>query len=247
MINEEDCDEVVAMVVSVAAYVSCVAVYHTECTAREPTSNRDVEKAQMVRPLSMEVNGHATSPLLRTAPESEMGTRETENQVREGEGYQIGIDIEDLAVADEIAVDIEDVADEDQIGVDIEDVADEDHSDAPDPEPMEPTTSSSISTRHDEPNRRKRKRLSGDPMVENLGSLAKGINRIASAMEERLRINKALDLSNLAGELKKIPDFSDELIIEASEYLASDEKLAKIFFILSEDQRKSWLLKRLGH
>lgn len=66
------------------------------------------------------------------------------------------------------------------------------------------------------------------PLVEKLGSLVNVINRIATALEECLRINKVWDLSNLAGELKKVSGYS-ELIAEASEYLASDNKIARTF------------------
>lgn len=107
----------------------------------------------------------------------------------------------------------------------------------------QPASSSSVPNRQGVPAKRKRDDNSEAGMVEIMGSLAEGIQRIASAMEDK----KPVDLSSLVQELSKIPDFSDELVIQASEFLASDDRWARLFLALSCDQRKSWLMKRLGN
>ncbi|OVA20474.1 Myb/SANT-like domain [Macleaya cordata] len=157
--------------------------------------------------------------LTRTGPESLAGEKD--------EGSQIGGGIEDLAIEQDLG----------DLGT-----QNEKHT--------QPTSSSSVPTRQEVPLKRKKEQLkrkreshSEVGMVDILGSLAEGIQRIASAMEDK----KPVDLGTLVQELSKIPDFSDELVIQASEFLAYDDRWARLFFALSVDQRKSWLLKRLGH
>ncbi|XP_010247462.1 PREDICTED: uncharacterized protein LOC104590478 [Nelumbo nucifera] len=87
----------------------------------------------------------------------------------------------------------------------------------------------------------KRKRTV-DMMVETMNAMATNIGRIADALEQS---SKTVGLDELFELVKKIPGFGDDLVIEACEFLAFDERRAKLFLKLDERLRKIWLLKRL--
>ncbi|XVF47195.1 hypothetical protein PTKIN_Ptkin03bG0089600 [Pterospermum kingtungense] len=86
----------------------------------------------------------------------------------------------------------------------------------------------------------KRKRTS-DVMLELMSAMAENIGRIADALTE----NNAVCLDEVFQMVQKIPEFDDDLIVDACEYLALDEKRARMFLKLDERLRKRWLLKRL--
>ncbi|KAK7400983.1 hypothetical protein VNO78_12292 [Psophocarpus tetragonolobus] len=89
--------------------------------------------------------------------------------------------------------------------------------------------------------KRKRRRTS-DVMIEMMGFMAADISRIADALTES---NKTACLEEVVEKVQNMPDFDDDLIIEACEYLCFDEKRALMFLKLDERLRKKWLLKRL--
>ncbi|XP_054819376.1 uncharacterized protein LOC129318557 isoform X4 [Prosopis cineraria] len=87
-----------------------------------------------------------------------------------------------------------------------------------------------------------RKRRSSDAMLEMMSVIAVDIGRIADALTES---NKTSYLDEVFETVQNIPDFDDDLIIEACEYLCFDDKKALMFMKLDERLRKKWLLKRL--
>ncbi|KAJ1384112.1 Myb/SANT-like domain [Sesbania bispinosa] len=87
-----------------------------------------------------------------------------------------------------------------------------------------------------------KRRRTGDVMLQMMSIMAADIGRIADALTES---NKTACLEEVVGKVQNIPDFDDDLIIEACEYLCFDEKRALMFLKLDERLRKKWLLKRL--
>ncbi|KAK6936898.1 Myb/SANT-like domain [Dillenia turbinata] len=90
------------------------------------------------------------------------------------------------------------------------------------------------------PKQASRKRHAAEAILEVLSTMSANIGRIADALTEN---NHCLD--ELFEMVQKIPGFDDDLIIEACEYLSSDEKRARMFLNLDDRLRKMWLLKRL--
>ncbi|XWS52655.1 hypothetical protein CRYUN_Cryun11dG0089500 [Craigia yunnanensis] len=86
----------------------------------------------------------------------------------------------------------------------------------------------------------KRRRTSG-VILELMSAMAENIGRIADALME----SKAVCLDGLFQMVQTIPDFDDDLIVDACEYLSFDEKRARMFMKLDERLRKKWLLKRM--
>ncbi|XP_028803943.1 uncharacterized protein LOC114759016 [Neltuma alba] len=87
-----------------------------------------------------------------------------------------------------------------------------------------------------------RKRRASDAMLEMMSVMAVDIGRIADALTEN---NKNSCLDEVFEIVQNIPEFDDDLIIEACEYLCFDDKRALMFMKLDERLRKKWLLKRL--
>lgn len=87
-----------------------------------------------------------------------------------------------------------------------------------------------------------RKRSASDVMVEMMSAMTENIGRIADALTES---NSTVCLDELFEIVQNIPGFDDDLIIEACEYLSSDDKRARMFMKLNDRLRKKWLLKRL--
>lgn len=87
-----------------------------------------------------------------------------------------------------------------------------------------------------------KRRRTGDVMLQMMSVMAADIGRIADALTEN---NKTVCLEEVVEKVQNIPDFDDDLIIEACEYLCFDEKRALMFLKLDERLRKKWLLKRL--
>ncbi|TKY46642.1 L10-interacting MYB domain-containing protein [Spatholobus suberectus] len=87
-----------------------------------------------------------------------------------------------------------------------------------------------------------KRRRTGDVMLQMMSVMAADIRRIADALSES---NKTLCLEEVVEKVQNMPDFDDDLIIEACEYLCFDEKRALMFLKLDERLRKKWLLKRL--
>ncbi|XP_007015359.2 PREDICTED: uncharacterized protein LOC18590030 isoform X1 [Theobroma cacao] len=86
-----------------------------------------------------------------------------------------------------------------------------------------------------------KRRRTSDVMLEMMSDMAANIGRIADALTE----SKAVCLDELFQMVQSIPEFDDDLIIDACEYLSFDEKRAMMFVKLDERLRKKWLLKRL--
>ncbi|KAK7295758.1 hypothetical protein RJT34_18670 [Clitoria ternatea] len=89
---------------------------------------------------------------------------------------------------------------------------------------------------------RSKRRRASDVMLEMMSVMAADISRIADALSDS---NKCLCLEEVVEKVQNMPDFDDDLIIEACEYLCFDEKRALMFLKLNERLRKKWLLKRL--
>lgn len=87
-----------------------------------------------------------------------------------------------------------------------------------------------------------KRRRTSDVMLEMMSVMAADISRIADALSEN---NKTVCLEEVVEKVQNMPDFDDDLIIEACEYLCFDEKRALMFLKLDERLRKKWLLKRL--
>lgn len=87
-----------------------------------------------------------------------------------------------------------------------------------------------------------KRRRTGDVMLQMMSVMAEDISRIADALTES---NKTSCLEEVVKKVQNIPDFDDDLIIEACEYLCFDEKRALMFLKLDERLRKKWLLRRL--
>lgn len=87
-----------------------------------------------------------------------------------------------------------------------------------------------------------KRRRTGDVMLQMMSVMAADIGRIADALTEN---NKTVCLEEVVEKVQNIPDFDDDLIIEACEYLCFDEKRALMFLKLDERLRTKWLLKRL--
>ncbi|MED6149970.1 hypothetical protein PIB30_067721 [Stylosanthes scabra] len=87
-----------------------------------------------------------------------------------------------------------------------------------------------------------KRRRTSDVMLEMMSVMAADISRIADALAER---NKTVWLEEVIEKIQNIPEFDDNLIIEACEFLCFDEKRALMFLKLDERLRKKWLLKRL--
>ena len=79
-------------------------------------------------------------------------------------------------------------------------------------------------------------------MLEMMSVMAADISRNADALSEN---NKTVCLEEVVEKVQNMPDFDDDLIIEACEYLCFDEKRALMFLKLDERLRTKWLLKRL--
>ncbi|XVE59852.1 hypothetical protein DITRI_Ditri05aG0080200 [Diplodiscus trichospermus] len=86
-----------------------------------------------------------------------------------------------------------------------------------------------------------KRRRTSDLMLEMMSAMAENIGRIADALTE----SKAECLDEVFQMVQKMPDFDDDLIIDACEYLSFDEKRARMFMKLDERLRRKWLLKRL--
>lgn len=87
-----------------------------------------------------------------------------------------------------------------------------------------------------------RKRRASEAMLDMMSVMAVDIGRIADALTENKNhscLEKVIEI------VQSIPDFDDDLIIEACEYLCYDDKKALMFMKLDERLRKKWLLKRL--
>jgi hypothetical protein len=97
----------------------------------------------------------------------------------------------------------------------------------------------SSSSHSEEPLKRRR---SSDIMLETMSAIAADIGRIADALTEN---KKSVCLDKLFEMVQTIPDFDDDLIIEACEYLSFDERRAMMFMKLNERLRRKWVLKRL--
>ncbi|XP_042520087.1 uncharacterized protein LOC122093700 isoform X1 [Macadamia integrifolia] len=78
-------------------------------------------------------------------------------------------------------------------------------------------------------------------IMETMNSVAANLGEIAEALDR----NNKISIDNLYNEMMKIQDFDDELLVEALEYVASDDKKAMTFLTLNEKRRKNWLLKHL--
>lgn len=87
-----------------------------------------------------------------------------------------------------------------------------------------------------------KRRRTNDVMLQMMNVMANDIGRIADALTER---NKTACLEEVVEKVQNIPDFDDDLIIEACEYLCFDEKRGLMFLNLKERLRKKWLLKCL--
>ncbi|XP_068494616.1 uncharacterized protein [Phaseolus vulgaris] len=87
-----------------------------------------------------------------------------------------------------------------------------------------------------------KRRRTSDVMLQMMSVMAADISRIADALTET---NKTLCLEEVVEKVQNMPDFDDDLIIEACEYLCFDEKRALMFLKLEDRLRKKWLLKRL--
>ncbi|XP_020222381.1 uncharacterized protein LOC109804884 isoform X3 [Cajanus cajan] len=87
-----------------------------------------------------------------------------------------------------------------------------------------------------------KRRRTSDVMLQMMSVMAADISRIADALSES---NKTVCLEEVVEKVQNMPDFDDDLIIEACEYLCFDEKRALMFLKLDERLRKKWLLKRL--
>ncbi|PPD75367.1 hypothetical protein GOBAR_DD27706 [Gossypium barbadense] len=86
-----------------------------------------------------------------------------------------------------------------------------------------------------------KRRRSSDILLDVMGAMAENIGRIADALTE----SKGVSLDELFQMVQSIPEFDDDLIVDACEYLSFDEKRARMFMKLDERLRKKWLLKRL--
>jgi hypothetical protein len=87
-----------------------------------------------------------------------------------------------------------------------------------------------------------KRRRTNDVMLQMMSVMAADIGRIADALTES---NKTSCLEEVVEKVQNIPDFDDDLIIEACEYLCVDEKRGLMFLKLDERLRKKWLLRRL--
>ncbi|WJX38013.1 hypothetical protein P8452_25715 [Trifolium repens] len=87
-----------------------------------------------------------------------------------------------------------------------------------------------------------KRRRTDDVMLQMMSVMAADIGRIADALTES---NKTGCLEEVVEKVQNIPDFDDDLIIEACEYLCFDEKRGLMFLKLDERLRKKWLLRRL--
>ncbi|XP_010275995.1 PREDICTED: uncharacterized protein LOC104610872 isoform X2 [Nelumbo nucifera] len=79
-------------------------------------------------------------------------------------------------------------------------------------------------------------------IISTMNTLAANLGRIAEALD---RSNKAMSIDYLYEEVTKIQDFDEDFVIEALEYLASDDKKGRTFLTLDEKRRKNWLLRNL--
>ncbi|KAK7304875.1 hypothetical protein VNO77_42768 [Canavalia gladiata] len=87
-----------------------------------------------------------------------------------------------------------------------------------------------------------KRRRTSDVMLQMMSVMAVDIGRIADALSES---NKTVCLEEVVEKVQNMPDFDDDLIIEACEFLCFNEKRALMFLKLNERLRKKWLLKRL--
>ncbi|KAJ4976412.1 hypothetical protein NE237_001518 [Protea cynaroides] len=78
-------------------------------------------------------------------------------------------------------------------------------------------------------------------IMEMMNSAAANLGKIAETLDR----NNKISIDNLYNEIMKIQDFDDELLVEALEYVTSDDKKAMTFLTLNEKRRKNWLLKHL--
>ncbi|GAB2287099.1 hypothetical protein Dimus_021483 [Dionaea muscipula] len=86
-------------------------------------------------------------------------------------------------------------------------------------------------------------------LVEVMSSVATVLGRIADVLTGEEERKKAcwLDENEMFQLVQTIPGFDDELVIEACEYLSSDENKTRMFLKLNDRLRRKWLLKRLRH
>ncbi|XVF04897.1 hypothetical protein REPUB_Repub05bG0124600 [Reevesia pubescens] len=87
-----------------------------------------------------------------------------------------------------------------------------------------------------------KRRRTSEVMIKMMSAMAENIGRIADALTSE---SKAVCLDELFQMVQSIPDFDDDLIVDACEYLSFDEKRARMFMKLDERLRKKWLFKRL--
>ncbi|GLU18932.1 hypothetical protein SLE2022_352080 [Rubroshorea leprosula] len=87
-----------------------------------------------------------------------------------------------------------------------------------------------------------KRRQTNNPMLEMMTAIAANTSRIADALTES---NSATLLDEAFSTVQTIPEFDDDLIIDACEFLSVDEKRARMFMKLNDRLRKKWLLKRL--
>lgn len=98
---------------------------------------------------------------------------------------------------------------------------------------------SSSQSHSEQPSKRRR---TCDVLLQMMSVMAADISRIADALTET---NNRVCLEEVVEKVQNMPDFDDDLIIEACEYLCFDEKRAFMFLKLEDRLRKKWLLKRL--
>ncbi|KAF2291812.1 hypothetical protein GH714_035703 [Hevea brasiliensis] len=87
----------------------------------------------------------------------------------------------------------------------------------------------------------KRRRVD-EIMVELMSIIATNTGKIADALTEN---NNNVCLDEVFKMVQNIPGFDDDMIIDACEYLSSEESRARMFMKLDDRLRTLWLLKRL--
>ncbi|CAL1403555.1 unnamed protein product [Linum trigynum] len=91
--------------------------------------------------------------------------------------------------------------------------------------------------------KRRRRANADDVMIDIMSVIATNVGKIADALAAEK--TNSVDLDELFEMIRVIPEFDDDLVIDACEYLSCDDKKAKMFMKLDDRLRRKWLLKRL--
>lgn len=92
-----------------------------------------------------------------------------------------------------------------------------------------------------------------DNMCSNIGALSKSISALISKLDELISVLSTIDkeLSNLQvklfDEMRKIDGLSEKEILDAIDIIATKHDMLHVFFNLSNELKKRYILRMIGH